>query len=93
MNEQKRKELNAKLKELKNKAYYELGKGEGYRVEVYGESDWDTPGLPDKAVLNWSATGDQTPETALKFAEALKTLSELAAAYNKEREAAIAEEA
>ena len=93
MNEQKRKELNAKLKELKNKVYYELGKGEGFRVEIYCDHDWDTPGLPDKAMLNWSATGDQTPETAIKFAEALKKIGELAAAYNEEREAAIAEEA
>lgn len=69
-----------KIKEMRYAlcdAEKKIGTGDGYRVTVY--VDLDT----NKAELNWSATGSQTPETALAFADALKKLSKLAAKYNR----------
>lgn len=87
------------LKELRNEEFTYLqnrlrhlviqsiedGEGQGYRVNIYGSTDREDTNRPAIAILNWSATGDQTPATAILFAEALQKMAQRAADYNLER--------
>ena len=57
----------------------------GYRVRIYGATDWEDTSRPGEAVLNWSATGDQSPATAKAFAKALERIAAEAESYNLER--------
>lgn len=86
--EQLRKEefayLKSRLNHLKTQSD-EDGEGKGYRVRIYDSIDWEDTTRPASAVLNWSATGDQEPETAIRFAETIKKMAQQAADYNLER--------